>query len=43
MGIPMVNVGGYDGIIVCPDYSRICGNTEWCNDLFDWSIKNLPI
>ena len=30
--ISTVTVEGYDGMIKCPDYSRICGGTVWCSD-----------
>ena len=31
-GTGSVSVDGYDGKITCPDYSRICGGSSWCND-----------
>ena len=31
-GTSTITVPGYDGKIKCPDYSRICGGSEWCND-----------
>ena len=36
-------VVGYEGVILCPDYSRICEGSKLCNDLFDCIIKkSLP-
>ena len=30
-----VEIDGYDGFILCPDYNLICTGTIICNDLFD--------
>ena len=30
-----VEIDGYDGFILCPDYNLICTGTTICNDLFD--------
>ena len=31
-GTGSISVDGYDGTITCPDYSRICSGSSWCND-----------
>ena len=38
-GVATTYVEGYDGIIKCPDYSRICGGSEWCNDPIECIYK----
>jgi len=30
-----INVEGYGGYLLCPDYNLICSGTEICNDMFD--------
>ena len=30
-----IEIEGYDGFILCPDYNLICTGTIMCNDLFD--------
>ena len=30
-----VEIDGYDGFILCPDYNLICTGSTMCNDLFD--------
>ena len=34
-----VEIDGYNGFILCPDYNLICTGTVMCNDLFD-CVKN---
>ena len=30
-----INVDGYGGYLLCPDYNLICSGTKMCNDMFD--------
>jgi hypothetical protein len=30
-----INVDGYGGYLLCPDYNLICSGTKICNDMFD--------
>ena len=30
-----IEVEGYGGFLLCPDYNLICSGTEMCNDMFD--------
>ena len=38
-----INIEGYKGYFLCPDYNLICSGTKICNDLFDCIEKKSEI